>query len=311
MTATGFRHEAVFYDGDSGFLDATVPFIRDGVAAGEPILVMVSQLRIDALRARLGDESEQIHFADMSHVGANPARIIPAWRDFVDEQSGSSARMRGIGEPIWPGRNDEELVECHQHEALLNLAFADAGDFWLICPYDARALAPAVLDMAWCTHPAVSTPGAPALESPEYSELQDVSARFGPTLPAPPADSTEMPFGPGDTAVLRQLVGGRAAEAGMDARRIPDVELAITELVANCIRHGAGHGLLRMWRQGGMFVCDVLDSGQIDDPLVGRRRPSPGQMGGYGLWLVNQLCDLVQMRTGSEGSAIRVHVRCG
>ena len=47
--------------------------------------------------------------------------------------------MRGIGEPIWADRSPTELIECQCHEALLNVAFAAAGDFHLICPYDTDA----------------------------------------------------------------------------------------------------------------------------------------------------------------------------
>jgi len=46
------------------------------------------------------------------------------------------------------------------------------------------------------------------------------------------------------------------------------------------------------------LICEVHDTGQIADPLAGRRLPSPTAVGGFGLWLVNHLCDLVQVRTG-------------
>ena len=34
-----------------------------------------------------------------------------------------------------------------------------------------------------------------------------------------------------------------------------------------------------------------------------------GQPGGYGLWLANQLCDLVQIRSLPAGTAVRLHMR--
>jgi len=34
--------------------------------------------------------------------------------------------------------------------------------------------------------------------------------------------------------------------------------------------------------------------------------PSPEQEGGRGVYLVNQLCDLVQLRSSAEGTTIRV-----
>ena len=119
----GFRHEALLYAGEDEFVDATLPFIEQGVGANEAVLVVVSNRKIDALRERLAD-GQAVMFANMEHVGTNPARIIPAWRSFVEGSSKRKQAMRGIGEPIWPGRTASELAECHHHEALLNTAFA-------------------------------------------------------------------------------------------------------------------------------------------------------------------------------------------
>src|SRR5262249_720764 len=70
---------------------------------------------------------------------------------------GSAGAVRGSGEPIDAHRAGDELVECHVHEALLNRAFDDVTrDFWLLCPYDASALAPTVVDTAHGTHPYVT-----------------------------------------------------------------------------------------------------------------------------------------------------------
>ena len=56
-------------------------------------------------------------------------------------------------------------------------------------------------------------------------------------------------------------------------------------------------------------VCEVRDGGHIDAPLVGRERPSLERPGGRGLWLVNQLCDLVQIRSFPTGTVVRLHMR--
>ena len=89
----------------------------------------------------------------MDLVGRNPARIIPAWRAFVDRQAAAGRPSRGIGELVGPERGAAELTECHRHESLLNLAF-DGGTAWrLLCPYDTDALDPIVVDEALRTHP--------------------------------------------------------------------------------------------------------------------------------------------------------------
>jgi len=66
---------------------------------------------------------------------------------------------------------------------------------------------------------------------------------------------------------------------------------------------------LRIWREDGTLMCEVRDSGRLDDPLAGRRRPKIAAIGGHGLWIANQVCDLVQLRSFPEGSAVRIHMR--
>ena len=108
---SGFHHQALFYAGDEEFVAATLPFLREAVAAHEPTFVLIEQRRIDSCAPSCGADADHITFANMRAVGSNPARIIPAWQEFVDT-AGPAERLRGIGEPIWCGRTDAELVEC-------------------------------------------------------------------------------------------------------------------------------------------------------------------------------------------------------
>src|SRR3954453_20266915 len=183
-----FRHEAMLYDGPETFLAGAAPFIHDAVAADEPIMVAVGAGKLELLRSHLGADADRVVCADMAEVGANPARIIPAWQDFVDAHSGSGRPMRGIGEPIWADRSVHELVECQCHEALLNMAFADAPAFHLLCPYDTAQLDPDVIAEAKRSHPYVA--GAP---SGAYRGHEAIP-HFAPPLPEPPADAAEHPI---------------------------------------------------------------------------------------------------------------------
>jgi anti-sigma regulatory factor (Ser/Thr protein kinase) len=307
-TTQGFRHEALLSAGDDGFIEGTLPWLRDAVAADEPTLVVVSAAKIARLREELGAAAEGVTFADMAELGINPARIIPAWRAFVDAHSGRERRLRGIGEPIWAQRSADELVECQRHEALLNLAFAGAEDFWLLCPYDVEALDADVIDKAHHSHPVMVADGG-SHASPSYDDLPSVAAPFAEPLPEPPSDADELPFASGTLAGLRGLVKLRAAGAGLPATRASDLVLAVNEVATNSIRHGGGAGVLRIWQAAGALICEITDAGRIADPLAGRRRPVTGQSGGHGLWLCNQICDLVQLRTFATGSVVRLHTR--
>ena len=305
QTTQTFRHEALLYDGEVGFLTGTLPFIRGGVAAGEPVLVVVSAAKIGLLRSALGGDADRVAFADMADVGANPARIIPAWHDFVAAIDGGSGR--GIGEPIWAERTPDELVECQRHEALLNLAFAGVPAWTLLCPYDTGALAPDVLEEAGRSHPFVSVGGG-AWRSAADRGLDQVAEPFATPLPDPPGPPAELGFGSGSLAGLRDLVSRHAAAAGLGPSRAADLVLAVDELATNSLRHGGGRGTLRIWRDGGALVCEVRDAGRIDNPMAGRERPPTERDGGRGLWMVNQLCDLVQLRSFPDGATVRVHM---
>jgi anti-sigma regulatory factor (Ser/Thr protein kinase) len=305
-----FRHEAWLYAGDDEFVAGTASFIRDGLAGEEPILVAVDQRKIDWLRSELADDAGGVLFVDMAVLGANPARIIPAWRDFVAERARPGRPLRGIGEPIGPDRGPDELAECHGHEALLNAAFADTPAFWLRCPYDAERLEPDVIEEAQRTHPFVMRDGT-AHASAAYHGARAGMAPASRPLSEPPPGAARLEVGLDALAAIRQLVARHAARARLGADRTADMLVAVNEIATNSVRHGGGRGVLRLWHEPGALICEVRDGGRIDDPLVGRNRPRAGQVGGYGLWLANQLCDLVQIRSLPTGNVVRLHMRLG
>ncbi len=242
----------------------------------------------------------------MVQVGRNPARIIPVWRSFVDEQVERGRPFRGLGEPVWAGRSPAELRECQLHELLLGPAFRGGPAWRLLCPYDAGALDPDAIDMAHRSHPYVAE-GLAARPSGLYRGEPDDP--FAGPLPAPPVEARVIDFAGGLFGVLRRFVAGQAAIAGLVGQRVDDVVLAVSELAANSVRHGSGAGTLRVWVSGRALVCEVEDGGHPRwDPLVGRRCPAPEQLGGRGLWVVNQICDLVQISTAGGRTTVRVSV---
>ena len=305
-----FAHDAVFYAGMDDFLAQAVPFIVDGVEAGEPILVVVSDDKIARLRDEMNGHADRVRFLDMAAVGRNPARIIPAWRAFVSEQLATGRPFRGIGEPIWAARSRNELDECERHEALLNVAFEGAPAWWLACPYDTGSLSPAVLEEAERNHPFVVHQGV-RRPSAAYRGLEAAAAPFDRPLPAAPANARQLRFEATSASLhdLRSLVAEEATRLGLPSSRSDDLVLAASEVATNSIRHGGGTGVLRLWAEPDSLVCEISDAGRIHDPLVGRDRPTGDLESGYGLWLANHVCDLVQIRTFESGSVVRLHVR--
>lgn len=301
--AHGFSHVALMYATDGDFARAAGGFLRDGIAAGEAVFVAVPPGKIRLLHDALGPAAEQAEFADMTRLGRNPARIIPRVLEFTRQNSGRHVRY--VGEPIWPARTDAELREAARHESLVNLAFAGA-DVKILCPYDTTALAPDVLSDATRTHPLLLSDGR-VLASTGYAGPSELPASCGLPLPPPPADAVPFTYRT-DLRAVRGMVSARAAAAGLPEPRASDLVLAVSEAAANTLRHARSLGALSIWRDGSEIVCEIRDGGVITDPLAGRRRPGADAVSGHGLWLVHQVCDLVEIRTGSTGTTIRMHM---
>ena len=303
-----FHHESLFYRGEDEFLAGTLPFVYEALDADEPVLAAAGIQRIEQLKHALGYEAKRVYFADMRTLGRNPARIIPAWTRFVEQHSTPDRPVRGIGEPIWPGRSPAEVNECHRHESLLNTAFRDGRPWRLLCPYDLDGLGQPVIEAARRSHPFVREKGI-SRDSADYLNPCRGPGPFEGSLPEPPIRPQELTFTRGELPVLRQFVSAQAQRAPLPSERTEDLVVAINELATNSMCYGGGRGKLRIWRESKSLLCEVSDLGHISEPLAGRKRPRPGQHSGRGLWLVNNLCDLVQVRSAPSGSVVRIHMQ--
>jgi len=302
MERTGFQHQALIYEGDDEYLAGTVPFLRDALEAGEPTLVAVGPAQVKLLEGELGRDGQGIRFLNMEEVGRNPAWIIPLWRGFVDENGGRA--VRGVGEPVWTARSPAALDECQRHESLLNVAFAPGTPWSLLCPYDAGSLGGEALEQVAVSHRHVHRAG----RSEESTAFEADLDCFAGDLPLPGAEPEAVAFGLAGLSGVRHRVATAAERVGMGPVEVDDLVTATSELAANSVMHGGGTGMLRLWREGGRLLVEVEDRGRIEEPLVGRLRPGIAQEGGRGLWLANQLCDLVQIRSSEVGTTVRLHL---
>jgi anti-sigma regulatory factor (Ser/Thr protein kinase) len=310
-----FLHAAVLYRGEQEYLTALVPFVTAGLAAGEPVAVAVPGLRLRPLRDELhriepgdggtGTAADRVEWLDMTVAGRNPGRIIPGvLRAFADKHP-AAGRVRIVGEPIWPGRSRVEYPACAQHEALINPAFTGRA-VTILCPYDAAGLEPDALADAAATHPVMSEHGA-TWTSTAYDPGRIVEENNRPLDGGAARDTAVLRFGADDLLPARSFAAGHAARLGLPADRVPELEVAVNELVANSLVHGGGAGTLRLWAEHDRLVCQVHDRGHFTDPLAGRRPVGLGSEGGRGLLLVHHLADLVRVYTTPGGSTIRMY----
>jgi anti-sigma regulatory factor (Ser/Thr protein kinase) len=117
-----------------------------------------------------------------------------------------------------------------------------------------------------------------------------------------PAPVLNQEFDSGNLYALRAAVQAHAGQAGLSEDRTSEVVLAVHELAANAIAHGAGHGRLRMWDLAGALSCEIADGG-IPDTKDSSEMADPWPVtDGHGLWLVRQVADHLNLRSGPRGT---------
>lgn len=297
-----FRHIALFYHNIAEYRTAITDFVGTGLTRREPVLLAVPHA--DSVWPNGAGAAGLMTVADMTELGRNPARIIPAVRTFAEGHLGR--RVRIVSESIWHGRSLAEICEGARNEALVDRALTGVAAT-IVCPYSAADLPEPVLADAACLHQWEFGAGA-VVPSAAYAGPDSTPTLCRLPLPAPAADAEVIEYR-SDLRAVRAMVTRAGHHAGLQANRVTDLVLAVSEVAANTLRHTRAGGVALAWQAGDEMLCQVSDSGYIADPLAGLRRPSPDKPGGQGLWLVNQVCDLVELRTTEAGTAVRLHMR--
>jgi anti-sigma regulatory factor (Ser/Thr protein kinase) len=298
--ADRIRHVGWLYRDAAEHQAGIEEFLGAAVRSGEPTLVALPAGLLPPGGATI--DPAVVSFADMTAVGRNPARIPAALKAFANRYPGR--RVRFLGEPAWPGRTAAELREVSRYEALLNVVLADA-DISILCPYNAAELPASVVSAARRTHPLLLGGGS-ELASDHYRDPADMPGELGP-LRRVPRSARALAY-ERDLRPVRAMVRATAGHAGLSAERSTDLVIAASEVAANTLKHTSGGGVVRAWVTEHEVLCQLEDAGHIADPLAGLSQPAAGLAGSQGLWLVNQVCDLAEIRTSELGTTIRLHM---
>lgn len=126
-----------------------------------------------------------------------------------------------------------------------------------------------------------------------------------------PVDDTILLQFPFDRAAItgaRHRIAGCAADAGLDGLRLDGFVLAVNEIMTNAVRHGGGHGRIRLWRTATGLRCEIADDGAGAPPsrFNGHALPSTAATSGRGLWLARTLCDSFAVETGRTGTRVEL-----
>jgi anti-sigma regulatory factor (Ser/Thr protein kinase) len=302
----GFVHSALLYHSQREYLDAVVPFVLEGLAMDEPVLVAVPGEYLDLLRDALGGEGSTngLQLIDIADAARNPSRFLALQGSFVEENAQRRARI--VSQVCWPERSADEFLACMQHEALVNGAF-EGRELTALCLYDAERLDDGVLAGARATHPLLWKCGS-LQHSADYAP-DDVLAQCNQPLPANPGAVTYMVRKSADLRPARSFAVNYAGWVGLSQDGIEDLQLVATELATNSLMYTDGACRLAFWRDADHLVCEARDNGRLEDPLVGRLDPGPTGPASRGLFLVNAISDLVRTHTASTGTTIQAYLR--
>jgi anti-sigma regulatory factor (Ser/Thr protein kinase) len=304
-------HRALIADSDADLVAGATAFVRDGLAAGQPVVVACTGETADLLRAALDDDPE-IRWAQWSNVfGSGAAAAVTAVRRLAERHRTADATLvRVVLEPF-AGPDPDTWREWQRYEAVLDHEVTEEPVLAL-CMTDTRRVPVPLVAAARATHPVLVTAGQ---EQPNPGHVDP--EEFLQSLPVPPepledtepllqADSVR------DLRGLRRELADRAADAKLAPGSEPALEdflLAVDEMTTNALRHGRPPVSLRLWASEDRLVCTITDRGAgFEDPFIGYG-PAHGDdlsLGGMGLWLARQLCDHVDITPDGTGVQVRL-----
>lgn len=309
MTANNneYIHDALFFDGTDDLVAATSAFLRDGVEAGDDVVLICTDEHSAAMAAGVDDQDRIIRLSRADIYDRAPL-AVSSYRRFVKERMNlGTSRVRLVGEVDF-GRHERTWREWGRFESVCNTALAPLP-LWCICAYDADTLPKQVLATAELTHPHVRRDGHRSdnpfyVDPAAFMEMTTVDE-------ADPVEATAPAFADAnvdDLQLLRTRLHGHLGINGANRTVVEDFLFAVNEVVTNALRYGRPPVMVQLWVTSDRFVCAVTDQGRgFSDPLAGYVAPDDEfPEGRVGLWLVRQLCDNLSTARSSAGFTVRV-----
>ncbi|MDA8296055.1 MAG: sensor histidine kinase [Actinomycetota bacterium] len=304
MQTSILDHTMFVYREADELVEALTPVLRDALGAGQRVVVNIRDERTAPLSAALGDTASRIEWTDTYAWMPHPARRLRAIEELVEAQRAQGDQgLLFVGECAWPRAPESLVREWERFDVILNESLSGAPAS-MLCLYDASVLAPSIIDRARQTHPQHGC-GPRIIANPHCTDTVTALRRLA------PGDLVV----PEDAPCLGQVREARAARAFVaehlkptDLQQDQREELIVvtSELVANSLKAAAETVSVAVWERDGAIAVQVDDDGRgISDPFAGYHRPEREATGGRGLWMARQLCDVVEISSRPDRTAVR------
>ncbi|WP_304453430.1 anti-sigma factor RsbA family regulatory protein [Nocardiopsis sp. YSL2] len=300
-----FDHQGLLFRRDRQFHEVARERLRSALRENAHAVLAVDDRRAAEVTAGLRpQERARVHVTAPGRLYDAPGRTLAALHRLAFAHE--PAPVVVVTEPPLPSGASMEFREWMRLESVLCTALAPMR-LRLLCAHDDRGLAPRVRTALRATHPVLVGPDGPAA-NPGYLGTQAFGSRPAEPEPLPVTGPVHrLDIGMSLPRLRRELTSLGAA-VGLAESRVDSLVVAVNELAANVLEHGAGKGTVSVWRAPGRWVCDVFDEGGgLSDPLTGYRPADTMRPRGYGLWITRQSCDFLEICGDADGSLVRLH----
>lgn len=307
MSVDQHRHRLLVYETADAFVDAAGGFAREGLRDQARVLAVVTQAKARWLREYLGADAERLEFVDAEAIYERHGRMFHTLLDRVNrEQAAAPGGVRLIAEQALAERRPVDVRAYLRYEAAANVGFA-GSNATVLCPYDASSLSDQTLQAALQTHPELADDGR-ARANEDFVDPRAFIRSTVREMPPPAGSPIHRLERLQDLEAARSVVYAHALAAGLREAHAEDLTTAASEALTNALIHGAAPCSMWNYLAEGYLVCHVRDHGRgLADPLAGYLPPAPKALGGRGLWIAHQFCDVVEVV--SDGARTDVYLR--
>ncbi|WP_017590329.1 anti-sigma factor RsbA family regulatory protein [Nocardiopsis ganjiahuensis] len=298
-----FEHQGLLFHRERRFHEVTRERLRSAVRENAHVVLAVTDPAV-LLGGLDPHERGRVHVIGRDTLYDAPGRTLAALHRLALVHGPVPVSV--VAEPPVTGGSTMELREWHRLESVLSTALAPMR-MRLLCVHDLRPLGPGARAAVRATHPTLLEAEGPR-PNPAYLGTQ----AFGHRPPAPEPLPVRGPVHRLEIGQslprLREDLTSLGTGLGLPSDRVESLVVAVNELAANVLEHGAGKGSVQVWRGEDRWVCDVFDErGGLSDPLAGYRPADTLRPRGYGLWITRQTCDFLEISGSGEGSLVRLH----
>jgi anti-sigma regulatory factor (Ser/Thr protein kinase) len=307
-TRPGYRHAALLFRSDEEFLARALPFLEEGLSAGEAGLVVCAEEHNAQLARALPDDAHVL-VLPRDAVYTRAARVGVTYERLVHRLLAEGARgTRLVSEPAY-GSDPHAWEAWAAFESVSNVTLA-ALRLSSVCGYDVRELSASMVRDVRRAHPHLLTEDGPAVSGayvPPADLLGTAPPPPDPLEATPPSLDLESITDRAAVVRARGLVRAVVGAACPDTRVGGEFVGAVAEVVTNAFRYGGPPVHVRVWTTPFRLLCTVTDCGAGADLLfAGYSRGDVDEQTGAGLWLARQTCDRLDAYPTPGGFTVRL-----